>query len=294
MKIEQGTSSQMYTADPKFTFKDGNVTFVVEGVLFTVHRHFFERDSPCFRKLFQKTYGETPDKPLVVVDSETSKKGEDGIEESGIGADDYEVIGDSDDDEDENATVVQASSYSPKASQLSTDANEEKSCVSRGTGTTAADPIVLDDLKVYFNLGDLKANEFRDFLCILYPPRFGKTIFKDPNRWKNVLTVASYYEFSDIRSFAISKIQSKSSCGLFKLRVGREFGIRSLLLAGYEYFINRSTSMTAGEMKDLELEDIANIVSMRETHRFTDNVPNPVLQADILSRFKEIFDDLAC
>lgn len=109
-----------------------------------------------------------------------------------------------------------------------------------------------------------------------------------------MLTVASYYEFNDIRNFAVAKIQAKSSCGAFKLRVGRQFGIRSLVLAAYECLINRSSSLTAEEMKGLELEDIANVISMRETHRFQDSGPKPVLQADILSHYKDLFDDLAC
>lgn len=39
---------------PEYYLKDGNVTFHVEGTLFRVHRHFFERESQFFAKEFAK------------------------------------------------------------------------------------------------------------------------------------------------------------------------------------------------------------------------------------------------
>ncbi|KAI0295200.1 hypothetical protein BC826DRAFT_874787, partial [Russula brevipes] len=38
----------------KYFFKDGNVTFLVDGVLYCVHRYFFSRDSVYFSTRFNK------------------------------------------------------------------------------------------------------------------------------------------------------------------------------------------------------------------------------------------------
>jgi len=40
---------------PTYYFKDGNVVFLVEGVLYNVHRYFFERDSSHFRSILEAT-----------------------------------------------------------------------------------------------------------------------------------------------------------------------------------------------------------------------------------------------
>jgi len=248
MSKDGESPSEVYIADLMFSFKDGNVTFLVEDTLFTVHRHFFERDSTIFKNLFKQ------------IDEEMDV--------------DVEATGD-EEDEDEDEADTHTSSSEDSDSILSAGEDDLPS----GMGTLE-DPIVLSDLEVV---------EFRDFLCVLYPPRFGRVIFKNANRWKNVLTVADHYEFQDIRAYAISKIQAKSPCGTFKLRVGREFGVRSLVVAAYDCLINRANPLTAEDMEGLALNDIANIISMRETQRFTVGM-KPVSQAAILTRFKELND----
>ncbi|KAF5320980.1 hypothetical protein D9619_001579 [Psilocybe cf. subviscida] len=65
---------------PRFYFPDGNVVFLVEDVLFNVHRYFFQRDSPVFSAMFslpkpeadERPEGEDDEKPIVL--SNISKK----------------------------------------------------------------------------------------------------------------------------------------------------------------------------------------------------------------------------
>ncbi len=54
----------------------------------------------------------------------------------------------------------------------------------------------------------------------------------------------------------------------------------SLVVAAYECLINRTNPLTAEDMEGLALNDIANIISMRETQRFTVGM-KPVSHADI-------------
>ncbi|KAF8963593.1 hypothetical protein BDZ97DRAFT_1758440 [Flammula alnicola] len=58
---------------PRFHFPDGNVIFLVEDVLFKVHRYFFQRDSAIFSSMFslpqaegERSEGEIEEKPIIL------------------------------------------------------------------------------------------------------------------------------------------------------------------------------------------------------------------------------------
>jgi len=58
---------------PKHYFEDGDVIFLVENVLFCVHRHFFVRESVFFRVMLSRpsgfntfTDGQSDDRPIVL------------------------------------------------------------------------------------------------------------------------------------------------------------------------------------------------------------------------------------
>ncbi|KAG2367601.1 hypothetical protein BDR07DRAFT_1372741 [Suillus spraguei] len=58
---------------PEYYFNDGNITFHVEGTLFRVHKHFFERESQFFVKEFADTAQEgTSDSRVFRLDHVTS------------------------------------------------------------------------------------------------------------------------------------------------------------------------------------------------------------------------------
>ncbi|KZP05991.1 hypothetical protein FIBSPDRAFT_966830 [Athelia psychrophila] len=45
------------TKHPQYYFKDGNVVFLIDEVLYNVHRYFFERDSAHFRSILDSVQG---------------------------------------------------------------------------------------------------------------------------------------------------------------------------------------------------------------------------------------------
>ncbi|KLO15124.1 hypothetical protein SCHPADRAFT_871616 [Schizopora paradoxa] len=50
--IRQPLPVPNYNRHPTFCLPDGNISFLVENTLFTIHRYFIERDSPAFRDMF--------------------------------------------------------------------------------------------------------------------------------------------------------------------------------------------------------------------------------------------------
>ncbi|KZP08362.1 hypothetical protein FIBSPDRAFT_703036, partial [Athelia psychrophila] len=52
----------------RYYFKDGNVVFLIEDVLYNVHRYFFERDSTHFRSILESVKGADEQNPIVLLD----------------------------------------------------------------------------------------------------------------------------------------------------------------------------------------------------------------------------------
>ncbi|KZP28658.1 hypothetical protein FIBSPDRAFT_817073 [Athelia psychrophila] len=52
----------------QYYFKDGNVVFLIEEVLYNVHRYFFERDSAHFRSILESGQGVDEKNPIVLPD----------------------------------------------------------------------------------------------------------------------------------------------------------------------------------------------------------------------------------
>ncbi|KZP05989.1 hypothetical protein FIBSPDRAFT_1053788 [Athelia psychrophila] len=56
------------TRHPQYYFKDGNLVFLIEEVLYNVHRYFFERDSAHFRSILESVQGVDEKNPIVLSD----------------------------------------------------------------------------------------------------------------------------------------------------------------------------------------------------------------------------------
>ncbi|KZP28776.1 hypothetical protein FIBSPDRAFT_691501, partial [Athelia psychrophila] len=56
----------------QYYFKDGNVAFLIEEVLYHVHRYFFERDSTHFRSILESVQGADKQNPIVLPDVSSS------------------------------------------------------------------------------------------------------------------------------------------------------------------------------------------------------------------------------
>ncbi|KZP06381.1 hypothetical protein FIBSPDRAFT_804941, partial [Athelia psychrophila] len=56
------------TRHSQYYFNDGNVVFLIEEVLYNVHRYFFERDSAHFRPILESVQGVDEKNPIVLPD----------------------------------------------------------------------------------------------------------------------------------------------------------------------------------------------------------------------------------
>ncbi|KZP17548.1 hypothetical protein FIBSPDRAFT_830317, partial [Athelia psychrophila] len=56
------------TRHSQYYFKDGNVVFLIEEVLYNVHHYFFERDSTQFRSILETVQGVDEKNPIVLPD----------------------------------------------------------------------------------------------------------------------------------------------------------------------------------------------------------------------------------
>jgi hypothetical protein len=71
-EIEQPAGQAKGTRHSQYYFKDGNVVFLIEEVLYNVHRYFFQRDSAHFRSILKSVQGTDEKSPIVLPDVSSS------------------------------------------------------------------------------------------------------------------------------------------------------------------------------------------------------------------------------
>ncbi|KZP08365.1 hypothetical protein FIBSPDRAFT_939052 [Athelia psychrophila] len=67
-KLNQPALGAKGTRHSQYYFKDGNVAFLIEEVLYNVHRYFFERDSAHYRSMLESVQGADEKNPVVLPD----------------------------------------------------------------------------------------------------------------------------------------------------------------------------------------------------------------------------------
>ncbi|KAI0001020.1 hypothetical protein BJV77DRAFT_972136 [Russula vinacea] len=72
--IPQSTKQGPFTQHKRFFFEDGNITFLVDGILYRVHRYFFCRDSNIFKtRLSRLPVRETSSLPVISIENVKSQ-----------------------------------------------------------------------------------------------------------------------------------------------------------------------------------------------------------------------------
>ncbi|KAF8483701.1 hypothetical protein DFH94DRAFT_690169 [Russula ochroleuca] len=73
-RIPQSTKQGPFTQHKRFFFEDGNITFLVDGILYRVHRYFFCRDSNMFMtRLSRLLAQEVSSLPVISIENVKSK-----------------------------------------------------------------------------------------------------------------------------------------------------------------------------------------------------------------------------
>ncbi|KAH8110461.1 hypothetical protein DFH11DRAFT_1619835 [Phellopilus nigrolimitatus] len=93
--------------------------------------------------------------------------------------------------------------------------------------------------------------------------RIGYEDLISSDEWASVLSVADKFQFEDVRKLAIARL-SKCTLPVDMIILGHQYGIREFLVTGFTEIGKRDHALKADEIRRLDIEDIALIISKRE------------------------------
>ncbi|VDC03768.1 unnamed protein product [Peniophora sp. CBMAI 1063] len=112
-------------------------------------------------------------------------------------------------------------------------------------------------------LDDVTAREMEAFLSILYPSDLKGHDPSSVEEWSGVLRLATKWEFTSMRHIAITKLGRLAS-PLEKLIFGRAMDVPDWIVPALVALCARSEMLSLDEARQLSLEDVLRITSVRE------------------------------
>ncbi|PIL33811.1 hypothetical protein GSI_04436 [Ganoderma sinense ZZ0214-1] len=110
--------------------------------------------------------------------------------------------------------------------------------------------------------------EFERLLWVLYPPRYGVHRARTTSEWTSILSLATRWDFTDIRTLAIREIQSLDISPIDKVVLAQEFDIGGhWLLGAYIALCERAEPLLISEGTRLGLETAMRVAQLREQLR---------------------------
>ncbi|KAH9856712.1 hypothetical protein C2E23DRAFT_689331, partial [Lenzites betulinus] len=114
----------------------------------------------------------------------------------------------------------------------------------------------------------ISATDFERLLWVLYPPNYGIHKAKSADEWHSILSLASRWEFTDVRALAIRQLQTLDMPPVDRILLAQEFDIGGRwALAAYTALCERPTPLSLAEATRLGLETATTIAQLREQIR---------------------------
>ncbi|GJE99208.1 hypothetical protein PsYK624_154570 [Phanerochaete sordida] len=115
-----------------------------------------------------------------------------------------------------------------------------------------------------FDLADKDTHDFDAFLDVLYSTCYRSPDISTTREWSAVLRLATEWSFDGIRALAVERLEPIAS-PIEKLVLSYSHAIAEWRSAAYTALCARNEPLTASEVAAMQAEDVALIMSVRET-----------------------------
>ncbi|KAK2462929.1 hypothetical protein APHAL10511_005127 [Amanita phalloides] len=131
---------------------------------------------------------------------------------------------------------------------------------SKPDGCSEEQPLVLEGIK---------ASEFARLLRCIYPLKFRDPSFQldfSLEEWKEILNLATFYEMSEVKAFAVKKMTPLfgSDMVVQQVQLSQVYGVTSWLELGLHELGQRAKPLTALEIDAIGSVHAAKVMSLRE------------------------------
>ncbi|OSC98445.1 hypothetical protein PYCCODRAFT_1001730 [Trametes coccinea BRFM310] len=123
-----------------------------------------------------------------------------------------------------------------------------------------------DDNPLHFS--GISAIDFERLLWVLYPPSYGSHKAKTIDEWRSILSLATRWEFNDVRELAIRELQVLDMSPIDRICLAQEFDITGRwALSAYIALCERPEPLSLDEAARLGLDVSIRIAQLREQLR---------------------------
>jgi len=119
-----------------------------------------------------------------------------------------------------------------------------------------------DDKPIH--LDNIKKNDFRAFLQVLFPPAYGEDVPLSETEWLAVLNLSNMWGFTRIRQAAIDKIHDRDIDLVTKIEIAHKFDIREWYYTSYLMLGKREEPLTVDEGLRLGFDFALKMAQVRE------------------------------
>ncbi|KAI0315219.1 hypothetical protein OF83DRAFT_1133067 [Amylostereum chailletii] len=115
-------------------------------------------------------------------------------------------------------------------------------------------------------LDGITVDEFEDFLKILFPPDFGADTLTEIEEWSAVLKLSTMWSWASIRTLSIRRLHHLLETLPFRrLLLARRYGVDHWVRLALVGLCSRKATLRADEIRQMDAEDIAFIIEVRES-----------------------------
>ncbi|KAF9477888.1 hypothetical protein BDN70DRAFT_79759 [Pholiota conissans] len=127
-----------------------------------------------------------------------------------------------------------------KESEILRDLFELPQGSTNSEGTSADNPIILHDIK---------HEEFRSLLKILYPTSIQKTVVLVKQEWLSILKLSTMWFMANLKNMAVSELEANGSLApVEKVVWGRKCHVSSWVLDGYSDLVSKNDTLSDAEV----------------------------------------------
>ncbi|KAF7295952.1 BTB domain-containing protein [Mycena kentingensis (nom. inval.)] len=121
-------------------------------------------------------------------------------------------------------------------------------------------------------LEGVRAIDFDRFLGVLYPLDFGSHDSRSADEWASVLSLATRWDFSSLRTLAITQLNALVSAPAERIALAREYHIPGWRAPAYVALCTQAGPLSIAEGRLLGLDDMVRVAHVRETVRYPTNL----------------------
>ncbi|KAJ2918314.1 hypothetical protein MD484_g2132, partial [Candolleomyces efflorescens] len=117
---------------------------------------------------------------------------------------------------------------------------------------------------------DVSADDFRNFLKVMYPKNIEGNLYLEPGEWLSVLKLSTDWHFNDLRKRSITALSTEYKLGpVEKVALGLKYNVSHWLMEGFLQLVTRKEVITIADAEKIRWQSAITLYSIRDVWNTT-------------------------